>query len=139
MQVFKENFTDLTLEKFAGEQVNYENRLRSIFTSINEINPQLDIFLIGFYNPFSRYFSDIDELEIIVESWNESSRLVTEQFDNVTFIPINDLFENIDTEYLSSDNFHPNHQGYRMMAERILLYLTGEEGELYDDSQATVQ
>ena len=137
MQVFKENFTNLTLEKFANERLDYENRLHSILSTMNEINNELKIYLIGFYNPFNRYFSDIDELEIIVENWNTSSRLVTEEYSNITFIPVKDLFEKTDTEYLSSDNFHPNHQGYQMIAERILEYFTSEEGEIYDHSPPT--
>src|SRR5690625_7956906 len=99
---------------------------------MNEINNILRIYLIGFYNPFNRYFSDIDLLEIIVENWNTSSRLVTEEYGNITFIPVKDLFEKTDTEYLASINFHRNHQGYQMIAERILEYFTGEEEETYD-------
>src|SRR5699024_850051 len=71
MQVFKENFTNLTLEQFTQEQIRYEQRLEAIFEKIRSYNENADIFLIGFYNPFQQFFPDIEELEYIVNSWNQ--------------------------------------------------------------------
>ncbi len=132
MQVFKENFTSLTLDKFAEEQIDYENRLRQIFTRMIELNHDVTIYLIGFYNPFQRYFGNIEELNIIADNWNDSGELITNQFQNVHYIPVSDLFEDIDEEYLADDYFHLNYFGYQLMADRILHYLTEEEGEMND-------
>jgi len=126
MQVFKENFTDLTLEKFTSEQIRYEHRLESIFSRLREINGEADIFLIGFYNPFKQYFADIEELEYIVNSWNQIGKDVTNQFSHVHYIPIKDLFDHAEANYFSDDNFHPNSLGYKVMAERILQYVLNE-------------
>lgn len=138
MQVFKENFTDLTLDKFTSEQIRYEQRLMTIFSEIKDMNEYSNIYLIGFYNPFNEYFADIEELEFIVDSWNQIGLDVTEQFDDISYIPIKDLFEDTQINYLSEDNFHPNHLGYRLIAERILQYVTNE-GELDDQTEGTVE
>jgi len=138
MQVFKENFTDLTLDKFTSEQIRYEHRLEAIFSTIQEINAEADIYLIGFYNPFKEYFADIEELDFIVNSWNQIGRDVTKKFNHVHYIPIKDLFDNADANYFSEDNFHPNSLGYRMMAERILQHVLNE-GENGEQTDAKIQ
>src|SRR5699024_7357877 len=113
---------------------NYEERLDEIITSMDDMNPRADIYLVGFYNPFKRYFADIEELEIIIEDWNNIGREVTEEHRHVHFIPTKDLFEDTSINYLSSDNFHPNHLGYELMAERVLEYITNE-GEPLDEEE----
>ena len=129
MKVFKDNFTDLELEKFTSEQIRYEQRLTQILSTIQEMNPDASTYLIGFYNPFREYFPEIDELEYIVNSWNDIGLDVTKQFDNTHFIPMKDVFEDSDTELFADDNFHPNHVGYELMAKRILDYIIDGEGE----------
>jgi len=133
MQVFKENFTDLSIDKFTSEQIRYEQRLHTIFTTLEDINPDASVYLIGFYNPFKEYFPEIEELEYIVNSWNQIGSDVTKEYDDTEYIPIKDLFEDLDVEFLANDNFHPNHIGYEMIAERILDYVTneGEKNELF--------
>ncbi|MBO1002121.1 SGNH/GDSL hydrolase family protein [Pseudogracilibacillus auburnensis] len=126
MQVFKENFTDLTLDKFTQEQIRYEQRLEMIFNELRDINEHGDIYLIGFYNPFKEYFADIEELEFIVDSWNQIGSDVTMRYDNVHYIPIKDMFDDPPVNYYSEDNFHPNHLGYKMIAERVLHYVMNE-------------
>lgn len=137
MQVFKDNFTDLTLEKFTSEQIRYEQRLNRILTTLQKINPDATVYLIGFYNPFQEYFPDIDELEYIVNSWNQIGLDVTKQYDHIEYIPIKDLFENSSDAILADDNFHPNHIGYKKIAERILDYVTneGEEDEPFSQPE----
>lgn len=136
MQVFKENFTKLTLEKFEKEQIDYENRLHDIFSQIKNINGEADIFLIGFYNPFHQYFSYIEELDLIVNSWNDVGRRVTEQYEHAYFIPIKDLFDDAPAHYFADDHFHPNHLGYKVIAERVLQYMSNV-GENHVELEST--
>lgn len=120
MKIVKNNIMDLQLNFFEQEKKEYIERLTAIFHRINEINPDTKIYLIGFYNPFDRYFGDIEEFQMIVNDWNESSETVTEQFENVNYIPISDIFSDSDVNLLSEDHFHPNTSGYERMARRIL-------------------
>lgn len=132
-QVFEENFLDLQLEHFVDAQEGFEDRLAEIFRTIQGINPHATIYLIGFYNPFKTFFPDIDELDHIVESWNELGETVTEQFNDVHFIPIRELFGADTADNLSADKFHLNHQGYERMAAQILKYLTSKEGYIHEE------
>ncbi|WP_442600109.1 SGNH/GDSL hydrolase family protein [Neobacillus sp. D3-1R] len=123
MKVVKNNITHLKIEQFQEEREGYVERLKAIFNKINELNPDAQIYIIGFYNPFELYFSDIEELGIIIDTWNETGRSVSEEYDNVIFVPTKDLFVNPDLSLLSDDYFHPNTSGYKLMAQRVLDYL----------------
>jgi len=128
MKVLRENITDLNIQDFLHENGLYEERLFEVFSGLEEINPRSDIYLLGFFNPFDKYFQEIPELNQIVNEWNETGVKVAEDFDSMTFIPIEDLFDDHDEELFADDNFHPNDEGYRRIAQRVLDYLTDEEG-----------
>lgn len=123
MKVVKSNFTNLKLELFEKERIEYVERLTAIFEKINELNPDAQIYLIGFYNPFELYFDDIEELGIIMNNWNDAGKAVTEEYENVHYIPVADLFSQRTIELLADDYFHPNTSGYKLMAKRVLEYV----------------
>lgn len=127
MEVVKENFTNITLDLFTEERNHFEDRLRTIISTIHDLNEDADIYLLGIYNPFEKYFEDIEELNIIVDEWNRTGKLITNEFEQATFIPIKDIFDDATTNLFSEDNFHPNVIGYHRMAERVFEYLTDEE------------
>lgn len=127
MQVVKENFTHLTYSQFAEERVDYEKRLRAIFDRIRSLNSETDIYLVGFYNPFAKFFPDINELGLIVDDWNTVGKKVTEDYEHATYIPTKDLFVDEDIELFADDHFHPNDQGYERMAKRVLNYITEKD------------
>lgn len=93
---------------------------------MKDLNDDAAIYLIGFYNPFGRYFQDIEELNTIVKNWNQTGETVTSQFKQTNFIPIADLFNTTDgdDDLLADDHFHPNHRGYQLFARRVLDYIT---------------
>ncbi|QKY70547.1 SGNH/GDSL hydrolase family protein [Lentibacillus sp. CBA3610] len=126
MQVVKENFTNLQVNDFTPAKDLYEANLQQIFEKINDLNVDAEIYLVGIYNPFLNYFEGIDELDMIVSSWNQTSQNVTEQYDNTTFIPIADLFDEGENDLFADDNFHPNHRGYQLFARRVLEYLPNQ-------------
>jgi lysophospholipase L1-like esterase len=120
MKIVRSNFTNLQLELFEKEEQQYIERLTAIFNKINELNPNTKIYYIGFYNPFDHYFPEISELQMIVNDWNDIGKSITENFENVNYIPIADLFSSSDVELLSEDYFHPNTIGYKLIAKRII-------------------
>jgi lysophospholipase L1-like esterase len=132
MKVVRGNYTNLNMQPFQEERIGYVERLTAIFTKINELNPDTQIYLIGFYNPFERLFGDIEQLEMILDNWNAAGESVTEEFENVNYIPTKDLFSNSNINLLADDNFHPNTSGYKLIAKRVLEYLNeyNEETEL---------
>lgn len=127
MLVVKENITNLVYSKFVKEREKFEIRLNDILETIVGINADTDIYILGFYNPFEKYFPEVKELDDIVNDWNETGEIVTSRYENATFIPIKDLFDDADEELFADDHFHPNLNGYRLMADRVLDYLTEEK------------
>ncbi|MCD5325729.1 MULTISPECIES: SGNH/GDSL hydrolase family protein [Pontibacillus] len=126
MKVVKNNFTSLAYDDFRSELPQYEDRLSSIFKTIRSLNEDAHIYLVGLFNPFEQYFSDIPELDQIIYDWNRTSKDVVDRYSNVNYIPIKDLFSGSSEDLYYEDNFHPNLKGYRLMAERILSYLKDE-------------
>jgi len=127
MQVAKENIANLTYDKFEAEQEHFENRLHDIFETIKDINSDTQIYLLGIYNPFEKYFPEVEELNLIVDDWNRISKRTAESYKNSVFVPIKDLFDDANIDLFSDDNFHPNIIGYERMAERVITYLRTEE------------
>jgi lysophospholipase L1-like esterase len=138
MHVVKNNWTNLHMDPFEEERVKYVERLTTIFNKIIELNPEAEIYLIGFYNPFEQYFDEIEQLGMIMDNWNEAGLMVTEEFENVYYIPIYDLFRSPDENLLAEDHFHPNTKGYKLIAKRVIDYL-GEFSEEKEITNETIE
>ncbi|MFJ5757650.1 SGNH/GDSL hydrolase family protein [Neobacillus sp. NPDC093182] len=119
MKVVRDNISNLQLSVFEKEREVYINHLIEIMNSIIRVNPEAYIVLVGVYNPFSQWFSDIQELDQIVSNWNEASQRVVSNYSNAYFVGIEDLFINPAESLLHTDNFHPNDKGYELIAERL--------------------
>ncbi|WP_339226441.1 SGNH/GDSL hydrolase family protein [Oceanobacillus sp. FSL K6-2867] len=124
MKIARENIMHLVIDDFVAEMEDYETRIRQIFDKITALNPDTHIYLVGFYNPFKKYFKDIKELDLIVGKWNTASSSIASEYENITFIPTEDLFKVTNTNLFAEDNFHPNYEGYYLIAERVLDYIT---------------
>ncbi|MBS4209840.1 SGNH/GDSL hydrolase family protein [Bacillus sp. FJAT-50079] len=127
MQVFKENLLGLEVSQFAAAETGYSKRLKEIIETIRSYNNEARIALVGIYNPFMKYFSDIKEMDDIVMNWNKTSESIVTEFNDTSFIPVADIFENNEENLLYSDLFHPNNRGYQLMAERIYEYLEKDQ------------
>lgn len=132
MKVVKENITDLSTDVFNEEQILYEYRLKMILDRVKSYNEKAAILLIGLYNPFQYWFSEIEELDEIVNDWNETAEKVTFQYDFAYFVDISDVFQEGQIDLLFEDYFHPNNEGYERMAEEVFATF---EKELYANPQ----
>lgn len=122
MKVFREHFANLELSVFEKAKKGYEKRLQEILHTIRNYNPDVYIVLIGIYNPFEKWF-EIDELDHIIWDWNETSENIISQFEQATYIPIIDIFENKEEELLYDDQFHPNDRGYELISNRLFIHV----------------
>ncbi|MDG5470571.1 SGNH/GDSL hydrolase family protein [Jeotgalibacillus sp. ET6] len=125
MKVFRSNFPSLSYGDFSAALVQYEDRLTNIFSEVRSVNPDASIVLMGIYNPFFVLSADIQEMELIVEEWNNSAKAIAGQWDNTSFVEVSDLFASSQENLLHTDYFHPNDIGYSLIAERIEEALTG--------------
>ena len=94
-------------------------RLEAIIGKIAEANPRATIIYVGLYNPFQ----DIDESgagSLVIDEWNRQAFRIANRYPNVIVVPTFDLFGKNMAKYLYSDHFHPNDDGYRRIAERIM-------------------
>lgn len=120
MRVFKQNFSNLELYQFESAKIGYEKRLRQILDKVRSENEQAQIYLVGVYNPFSKWFDDFYELDEIMNDWNNTGKRVITDYDSAYFIEIDDIFQNSKEELLyTEDYFHPNDRGYELIAKRI--------------------
>ncbi|WP_040208576.1 SGNH/GDSL hydrolase family protein [Neobacillus jeddahensis] len=119
MKVVKDNISNLQVSDFMKEKESYRNHLTQIVESIVEENPNASIVLVGLYNPFSEWFSDIKEMDEIVAEWNEAGQSVIANYPNGYFVKIEDVFIDATENLLFTDHFHPNDKGYKLIAERL--------------------
>jgi len=84
--------------------------------TIRDVNPSARIFLIGLYNPFiTSPFGRM--LTPFVNNWNA---MLVERFASdpgIVIVQTSDIFAYRDR--LSFDRFHPNDEGYSLIARRI--------------------
>jgi lysophospholipase L1-like esterase len=119
MKVMKDNIENLQISTFRDEKESYQKHLTQIIDLIVEENPHAQIVLVGLYNPFSKWFSEIKELDEIVADWNKAGQAVIGHYPNTYFVPIEDMFLKANEDLLYTDNFHPNDKGYELIAQRL--------------------
>lgn len=135
MAVIRKHLTQLSVSTFKKPATAYQKRLRQIIELARSENEDLPIYVLGIYNPFYLNFPEMIEMQEIIDNWNESTESVTDEYDNVYFVPINDqLYKGIDGEegivstsgdqttvindaLFSGDHFHPNNIGYQIMSD----------------------
>lgn len=113
-----ETLLNLDLKKIATIQADYNKELLKIVTQLRELNPNATLFLIGLYNPFID-LKDSATTSKIVRDWNYAAAETLSAFPRTVLVPTFDLFQLQARNLLYIDQFHPNAEGYRLMAERI--------------------
>lgn len=130
-------FNKLSIKKFVKPREKYQKELEKMYTEIRVLNPNAPIYQLGIYNPFYKSFSEIEEMQEIVDYWNEGSKEFVDAQENAFFVPINDeiynglpelgtstsgttdssLSKNALNDLISEeDSFHPNNLGYQIIA-----------------------
>lgn len=139
IQTFKQNFLTTAKESFILPEEAYKENLKTLLSAFKELNPNIQIYVFGIYNPYYVYFPEITEMQEIMNKWNETTQEVVNETTDATFLSIADLFNPslkqeekqdllIDEEnpnetevkhpYLyEEDLFHPNEAGYELMSE----------------------
>ncbi|WP_042355379.1 SGNH/GDSL hydrolase family protein [Bacillus rubiinfantis] len=119
MKVVRDHFSDLKLADFMTEKEVYQHRLTEIMQTILSENPDASIVLVGMYNPFSKWFSHIKEMDEIVSLWNKAAQTVVANYPNAYFVGIDDVFLKTNDDLLYTDHFHPNNKGYKLIAKKL--------------------
>ena len=75
--------------------------------------------MLALYQPFSGDGRDIRVGASLVLAWSGLISETTLAFGNVAAVPVFDLFQGR-PDRLASDRFHPNRDGYRAIADRVI-------------------
>lgn len=111
-------FRELEAAKLKAVNQAYLKNLEAILSAIRKVNPQAKVLLIGLYNPFSQQ-EDGAVTSKVVRDWNNQTAEVCAKYPPTLLVPTYDLFQLQVEDYLYSDKFHPNSEGYRLMGERL--------------------
>lgn len=123
LHVVQNNFFRLSYQLFEQEQKEFKENLEQTINYINLVNKNSEVYVIGLYNPF-QWFGVLEEIDTIIQDWNAASQEVVKQYDRTNYIPIDDLFAVTGKQLLyEEDQFHPNEEGYRLIAERVFTHL----------------
>ncbi|MFI3087166.1 SGNH/GDSL hydrolase family protein [Streptococcus sp. 2022WUSS037] len=129
------NIANLKVSTFDKPAKDYGKRLDTIIKTARKNNQNLPIYVVGIYNPLYLNFPELTEMQTIVDNWNTMTEQITEKYQHVYFVPINDLlYKGLEGEagisqngsqvtnnlLYEEDSFHPNNTGYEIMKKAIL-------------------
>ena len=97
----------------------YVENLRAILRALREANPKAPILVVGLYDPFSGEAGPGRLGSSVILQWNNLAAETALGFPGVTVIPTFDIFQGR-SDRLAADKYHPNREGYRMIAERMI-------------------
>lgn len=140
MKVIQNNILGLSAKTFEKPAKKYQQNLTKLLEEIRRLNPSAPIYVLGIYNPYYIYFPEITEMQTIVDQWNLHTQEIVEKADKMYFVPVNDLiyqgifdeeegtaiqgFSQVDSldelrndAIYEGDNFHPNYNGYQLIAK----------------------
>lgn len=130
MHLLQKKGIDLTETDITNEEKQFDVRLKHLLDDLRYYNSDAPIYLIGIYNPFSIYLSNVKNAKTAFINWNKASAQVASEEKLTYFIDINNLYQTkkVDKEakktgtnpYLyNKDHFHPNGTGYDMMTTKV--------------------
>lgn len=142
-------FGKISIEKMEKPKKVYLDRMQELYDEIRRLNPEAPIYQLGIYNPYYLTFSEIPELQDIVNFWNKSSQEFVNEQDNAYFVPINDdMYQGLKDGTVSlesaettsdsgvvnglispEDTVHPNNQGYQIIANAFELKMGATKKE----------
>ncbi len=100
----------------------YKKNLEAILNRIRALNPEVQIALIGLYNPYPE--QDPQKSAKLFE-WNYKTQLIADADLKTAYIPNYDQFKGHLKTYLAADGFHPSSIGYQVIADTLDRVLNG--------------
>lgn len=112
-----------------GALDNYRPNLEHIIDSLQAADPNMPIFLMTLYNPFSGGAGNLDRIGVLAlegesgtpfpEGLNDTIRAVGEE-KSVVLVDWYPIFIGKVNEYIAQDLIHPNDTGHALMAQAVL-------------------
>lgn len=109
---------ELDLAKVEPALLRLSHNLKAILDELRSLNENALIVYTTLYNPFAD--TDIGDVSTPpVHRWNSIAQETASRYKRVVVVPTFDQFYQKEQEYLFTDHFHPNKEGYQRMAERV--------------------
>ena len=115
------------LTAVTAARARFARNLRTILATIRPANRTTPVRLIGLYQPFSAGGREARIGASMILSWNSLAVETALADPNVAVVPVFDLFQGR-PERLATDRFHPNRDGYRAIADRVIQSLPADWG-----------
>ncbi|MBM7693070.1 lysophospholipase L1-like esterase [Peribacillus deserti] len=103
--------------KLEEAKQNYLENLDHIVDTVEQLNHDVPIILLGLYNP---YPNNGEKIEAYIDDWNQSANQLVKDEMRITFISTNDLFKGKEKKDYFYDSLHVNDKGYDLIAEKII-------------------
>ncbi|MBY6037874.1 SGNH/GDSL hydrolase family protein [Fictibacillus nanhaiensis] len=116
----------LNMDTINSQKQLYLTNVKKIYEQLRAQNEEAVIYHVGLYNPFSN-LPDAKTTSSIVRDWNFQTAEMAANFENIIYVPTFDLFQLQVENYLYTDQFHPNTEGYKLIAERVASLITFEQ------------
>ncbi len=110
--------TSLKVIEFEDRLLTHLQGLEEVLTYIHERNSQVDLVLLGLYNPYGQT-SALEDIRLLHE-WNYQSRTKLLEVGGTYYVPLYDVFNGQLDTYLSIDDFHPSGAGYQRIADLVI-------------------
>lgn len=122
-----DEFLAIDFESFEVDAEEFRTKSKTLLDTLRQMNQEATIYWLGLYNPFEN-IGGLGDTSSYVIAWNQVLEELSTSYEGVYMIPTYDLFQGEVDMYISTDQFHPNSEGYRLMAERLLGKITSQWG-----------
>lgn len=155
MQTLMKNGADLNSRDVTKAEAVFGKNMEKMVTTLRSQNAHAPIYILGVYNPFYVYFSQVTQLQTIMHGFNQRTKTMVKRMANVYYVDVDSVLTKGDgtvaksgkvtsakslqeqiadndstNPYLStSDHFHPNHIGYGRMTDQLLKVLKKTKGQ----------
>ncbi|GEK04851.1 lipase [Schleiferilactobacillus harbinensis] len=155
MQTLMKNGADLNSRDVTKAEAAFGKNMEKMVTTLRSQNAHAPIYILGVYNPFYVYFSQVTQLQTIMHGFNQRTKTMVKRMANVYYVDVDSVLTKGDgtvaksgkvtsakslqeqiadndstNPYLStSDHFHPNHIGYGRMTDQLLKVLKKTKGQ----------
>ncbi|MBC1373060.1 SGNH/GDSL hydrolase family protein [Listeria booriae] len=126
MKVVRQKLLDANEKDFTKASQTFDAHLKELLDEVRRLNADAPIYLFGIYNPYTTYFSEMKVFDDIIANWNAATKKTLKAEKNAYFISINEQLEERGATKvgkanpnLADDFFHPNHSGYKKMADAL--------------------
>jgi lysophospholipase L1-like esterase len=107
------------LSAMAAARTRLAENLFAVLTELRAANPSAPIRVLGLYQPFTGSSRETRVGASLALAWSTLIAETALGYSNVSAVPVFDLFQGR-PDRLASDRFHPNREGYRAIADRVI-------------------